>query len=71
MKKLVPTFHILSKLGMFFAFLILIPTIVSFYYDDKAFPIFWHTAAMTELLSCFVWFGFRKHHHQLRPRGGF
>ncbi len=71
MKKLVPTFHILSKLGMFFAFLILIPTIVSFYYDDKAFPIFWHTAAMTELLSFLVWFLCRKHQHELRPRDGF
>ncbi|MFC2293446.1 MAG: TrkH family potassium uptake protein, partial [Kingella oralis] len=71
MNKLVPTFHILSKLGMFFSLLILMPTIVSYVYDDDAFPVFWHTAAISELLFFLIWLLCRKRQHELRPRDGF
>ena len=71
MNKLVPTFHILSKLGMFFSLLILMPTIVSYVYDDDAFPVFWHTAAISELLFFLIWLLCRKRQYELRPRDGF
>ena len=56
---------------MLFALLMVVPSAVSFYYHDEAFPIFWRIAAATEVLSGSIWFFTRQYQRELRPRDGF
>ncbi len=71
MYKIAPIIHILSKLAMLYAFLMLIPTLVSYIYHDPAFKAFAGTALATLAGSSAVWFSTRKHDRELRPRDGF
>ncbi|MDK4687867.1 TrkH family potassium uptake protein [Kingella negevensis] len=71
MKKIIPTFHVLSKLGMFFALLMLFPTLVAYGYQDAAFDIFLYTAVIAEMIFGGIWFLTRKYQRELRSRDGF
>ncbi|MDO4879252.1 MAG: potassium transporter TrkG [Neisseria sp.] len=70
-KKIAPIIHILSKLGMLYAFLLLIPTLVSYLYHDAAFRAFAGTALATLAGSTALWHATRRHDRELRPRDGF
>lgn len=71
MRKILPTLHILVKLGMLLAVLMLVPATVSFYFHDGAETVFSATGLITFSLCLPVWFFTRSHHHELRPRDGF
>ena len=71
MRKILPTLHILVKLGMLLAVLMLVPAAVSFYFHDGAETVFSATGLITFSLCLPVWFFTRSHHHELRPRDGF
>ena len=71
MQKIIPTIHILSKLGLFFAFMLFFPSAMSYVHDDGAFWVFSSTGEITVLLSSLVWFLTRKYNRELRPRDGF
>ena len=71
MRKILPTLHILVKLGMLLAVLMLVPAAVSFYFHDGAETVFSATGLITFSLFLPVWFFTRSHHHELRPRDGF
>lgn len=71
MQKIIPTIHILSKLGLFFAFMLFFPSAMSYVHDDGAFWAFSSTGEITVLLSSLVWFLTRKYNRELRPRDGF
>ena len=71
MYKLLPIIHILSRLGLLFSLVLAVPTLMSYFFLDNAFPAFAYTALATTLTSCAVWlltFHFRR---ELRPRDGF
>ena len=71
MRKILPTLHILVKLGMLLAVLMLVPAAVSLYFHDGAETVFSATGLITFSLCLPVWFFTRSHHHELRPRDGF
>lgn len=71
MHKLLPTIHIFSKLSLLFALLMWTPTFVSYFYWDKAFYVFEHTALVVGILSGLVWLLTRRYQRELRPRDGF
>ena len=71
MRKILPTLHILVKLGMLLAVLMLVPAAVSCYFNDGAETVFYATGLITFSLCLPVWFFTRSHHHELRPRDGF
>ena len=71
MRNILPTLHILVKLGMLLAVLMLVPAAVSFYFHDGAETVFSATGLITFSLCLPVWFFTRSHHHELRPRDGF
>ena len=71
MYKFLPIVHVLSRLGLLFSMLLAVPTLMSYFFLDNAFPAFAYTALATTLTSCAVWlmtFHFRR---ELRPRDGF
>ena len=71
MYKIAPIVHVLSKLAVLYAVLLLVPTLVSYLYHDSAFNAFAGTALATLAGSTAVWAATRKHDRELRPRGGF
>lgn len=71
MYKLIPIIHILSKLGLLFALLMLVPTAVSYGFGDDAFGVFSQTAAATVLASLLIWLLTHRYQRELRPRDGF
>ncbi|MBQ9601136.1 MAG: TrkH family potassium uptake protein [Neisseriaceae bacterium] len=71
MNKLLPTIHIFSKLGLFFALLMWLPTLVSYLFNDEAFYVFKNTAIVTVIFSGLVWLVTRRYQRELRPRDGF
>lgn len=71
MHKLLPIIHIVSKFSVLFALLTLMPTLVSFIYDDDAFSAFAKTAIVTVCVSLVVCIGTHRHQRELRPRDGF
>lgn len=71
MHKLFPTIHILSKLSLLFALLIVFPIMVSHWYDDQALPAFSQTAIFTVLISLLTWLITYRYQRELRPRDGF
>lgn len=71
MSKMIPTVHIIAKLVVFFALLMMVPTAVSLFYQDDAFLIFARTSAVSVLLAAMMWLLTRKHQRELRPRDGF
>ena len=71
MYKFLPTVYVLSKLGVFFALITLVPTAVSYFYGDNAFHAFAATVAFTFSLSFSGWLLTRRHRRELRPRDGF
>ena len=71
MYKFLPIVHVLSRLGLLFSMVLAVPTLMSYFFLDNAFPAFAYTALATTLTSCVVWlmtFHFRR---ELRPRDGF
>ena len=71
MYKIAPIVHVLSKLAVLYAVLLLVPTLVSYLYNDSAFNAFAGTALATLAGSTAVWAATRKHDRELRPRDGF
>ncbi len=71
MHKIAPIVHVLSKLAVLYAVLLLVPTLVSYLYHDSAFNAFAGTALATLAGSTAVWAATRKHDRELRPRDGF
>ena len=71
MYKIAPIVHVLSKLAVLYAVLLLVPTLVSYLYHDSAFNAFAGTALATLAGSTAVWAATRKHDLELRPRDGF
>lgn len=71
MYKIIPIIHILSKLGMLYAILLLVPTLVSHLYHDEAFKAFAQTAAITLSGSFIIWLITARYERELRPRDGF
>lgn len=71
MYKIAPIVHVLSKLAVLYAVLLLVPTLVSYLYHDSAFNAFAGTALATLAGSTAVWVATRKHDRELRPRDGF
>ena len=71
MYKIAPIVHVLSKLAVLYAVLLLVPTLVSYLYHDSAFNAFAGTALATLVGSTAVWAATRKHDRELRPRDGF
>lgn len=71
MYKIAPIVHVLSKLAALYAVLLLVPTLVSYFYHDSAFNAFAGTALATLAGSTAVWAATRKHDRELRPRDGF
>ena len=71
MYKIAPIVHVLSKLAVLYAVLLLVPTLVSDLYHDSAFNAFAGTALATLAGSTAVWAATRKHDRELRPRDGF
>lgn len=71
MYKIAPIVHVLSKLAVLYAVLLLVPTLVSYLYHDSAFNAFAGTALTTLAGSTAVWAATRKHDRELRPRDGF
>ena len=71
MYKIAPIVHVLSKLAVLYAVLLLVPTLVSYLYHDSAFNTFAGTALATLAGSTAIWAATRKHDRELRPRDGF
>ncbi|MFV2029162.1 TrkH family potassium uptake protein [Neisseria sp. S1] len=71
MYKIIPIIHILSKLGVLFSFMLLIPTFVSYLYLDDALSSFGYTALVTITVSTTTWLLTLQHNRELRPRDGF
>ncbi|MCF7521753.1 TrkH family potassium uptake protein [Neisseria sp. ZJ106] len=71
MYKVIPIIHILSKLGILFSVLLLIPTLISYLLADSAFEAFARTALVTIFGSCTVWLLTKRFQRELRPRDGF
>ena len=71
MYKIAPIVHVLSKLAVLYAVLLLVPTLVSYLYHDSAFNAFAGTALATLAGSTAVWAATRKPDRELRPRDGF
>ncbi|MFC2307065.1 MAG: TrkH family potassium uptake protein [Neisseria elongata] len=71
MYKIAPIVHVLSKLAVLYAVLLLVPTLVSYLYHDSAFNAFAGTALATLAGSTAVCAATRKHDRELRPRDGF
>lgn len=71
MYKIAPIVHVLSKLAVLYAVLLLVPTLVSYLYHDSAFNAFAGTSLATLAGSTAVWAATRKHDRELRPRDGF
>ncbi|OSI15691.1 TrkH family potassium uptake protein [Neisseria dumasiana] len=71
MYKIIPTVHILSKLGVLFSILLLVPTTVSYIYLDDALRAFGSTALVTIISSVVIWLLTRRHQRELRVRDGF
>ncbi len=71
MRKILPTVHMLSKLGFLFSLTMVFPTLVSYIYGDEAFFSFAGTALVAIVLSVSAWIATRAYQRELRPRDGF
>ncbi|WP_373814105.1 TrkH family potassium uptake protein [Neisseria dentiae] len=71
MHKIIPIVHILSKLGVLFSILLLVPTFVSYLFLDDALRAFGSTALVTIIASCAIWLLTLQYHRELRVRDGF
>ncbi|EGV37530.1 TrkH family potassium uptake protein [Neisseria weaveri] len=71
MYKVIPIIHVLSKLGVLFSFMLIVPTFVSYLFLDDAFSAFGQTALITITSSSLVWLLTRKYNRELRSRDGF
>ncbi|MBH5963242.1 TrkH family potassium uptake protein, partial [Neisseria meningitidis] len=54
MHKILPIAHVLSRLGMLFSFILLIPAALSYAFSDGAYTAFATTATVTLSGSCIV-----------------
>ncbi|MDO5059184.1 MAG: TrkH family potassium uptake protein [Neisseria sp.] len=71
MQKVLPIIHVLSKLGVFYAALLLVPTLVSYLFHDGTFTAFAATATVTLAGSLIALALTAKGHRELRVRDGF
>ena len=71
MYKIIPIIHVLSKLGVLFSLLLLVPTFVSYIFLDDAFIAFSQTAGVTIVSSVSIWLATLRFNRELRARDGF
>lgn len=71
MYKILPIAHVLSRLGLLFSVVLLIPAALSYTFDDGAFSAFFTTALITMACSHAVWISTLRFRRELRPRDGF
>ncbi|HGM2218457.1 TPA: potassium transporter TrkG, partial [Neisseria gonorrhoeae] len=71
MHKILPIAHVLSRLGMLFSFILLIPAALSYAFSDGAYTAFATTATVTLSGSCIVRLATLRFRRELRPRDGF
>ena len=71
MYKILPTAHVLSRLGLLFSVILLIPAALSYAFSDGAFSAFLTTALITMSGSYTVWISTLRFRRELRPRDGF
>lgn len=71
MHKVIPIIHVLSKLGVLFSLLLMVPTLMSYFFLDSAFSAFARTALVTTFTSCTIWILTLPFNRELRPRDGF
>ena len=71
MYKILPTAHVLSRLGLLFSVVLLIPAALSYAFSDDAFSAFLTTALITMSGSYTVWLSTLRFRRELRPRDGF
>lgn len=71
MYKILPTAHVLSRLGLLFSVILLIPAALSYAFSDDAFSAFLTTALITMFGSYTVWISTLRFRRELRPRDGF
>ncbi|STZ76597.1 TrkH family potassium uptake protein [Bergeriella denitrificans] len=71
MYKVIPIIHVLSKLGVFFSMLMLVPTVMAYLLDDGTFSAFARTVLVTLLGSVTVWLLTMRFQREMRVRDGF
>ncbi|CKJ87935.1 transport protein%2C potassium [Neisseria meningitidis] len=71
MHKILPIAHVLSRLGMLFSFILLIPAALSYAFSDGAYTAFATTATVTLSGSYIVRLATLRFRRELRPRDGF
>lgn len=69
--KILPIVHVLSKLGVFYAVILMVPTLFSYFYMDGTFTAFAKTAFVTLVGSGLTWLSTLNFQRELRPRDGF
>lgn len=69
--KILPIVHVLSKLGVLYALILMIPTLFSYFYMDGTFGVFAKTAFATLVGSGLAWLATLNFQRELRPRDGF
>ncbi|MDO4641186.1 MAG: potassium transporter TrkG [Neisseria sp.] len=70
-RKILPIIHVLSKLGVFYAMILMIPTLFSYFYVDGTFTVFAQTAFVTFIGSAVSWLATLNFQRELLPRDGF
>lgn len=70
-RKILPIIHVLSKLGVFYSLILMIPTLFSYFYVDGTFSAFAKTAFVTLIGSVFAWMATLNFQREMRPRDGF
>ncbi len=71
MRKILPIIQVLSKLGMIYAVVLLIPALVSLFYRDHALTAFLYSALAAMAGSAICWLATRPYDRELKPRDGF
>ncbi|QEY23401.1 TrkH family potassium uptake protein [Neisseria animalis] len=71
MYKVIPIIHILSKLGVLFSLLMLVPTLMAHFTADGTFSAFARTVLVTLIGSCTVWILTMRYQREMRVRDGF
>ena len=71
MYKVIPIIHVLSKLGVLFSLLMMVPTLMAYFTGDGTFAAFARTVLVTLLGSSTVWLLTMRYQRELRVRDGF
>ncbi|WP_434777306.1 TrkH family potassium uptake protein [Neisseria sp. Ec49-e6-T10] len=68
--KLYPILHALSKLGLLFSAILLLPALVSYIYDDGLLHTYLTSSAFAALITASTWIITQKYQRELKPRDG-